>query len=60
MSLVKAAAEGDVVPGVSDRHGSRYTPDVRIEHGSRAAMVRSHRIVRKNEDFPRLVSCYVL
>jgi hypothetical protein len=60
MSLMKAAAEEDGVPGVSDRHGSRYTLDVRIERGSRAATVRSHWIMRKNEYFPRLVSCYVL
>jgi hypothetical protein len=58
-NLQKAAADGDVVPGVSDRHGSRYTLDIRIEYGSRTAMVRSHWIVRRNEDFPRLVSCYV-
>ena len=34
--------------------------DVTARHGDREALVRSAWIIRQDEEFPRLVSCYVL
>lgn len=58
--LLGAALTEAASVGQSDRYGSRYTPDLRVERGRKAATVRSHWIVRRNEDFPRLVTCYVV
>jgi hypothetical protein len=59
-ALLGAARTNDAVAGKSDRHGTRYTVDVQVEHRGRKASVRSHWIIRRNETAPRLVSCYVL
>jgi hypothetical protein len=44
----------------SDEYGCRYSVDMVVSWGSRAALVRSAWIIKTGEDFPRLVSCYVL
>lgn len=60
-TVLLEAAVGDAASvGQSDRYGTRYTLDLQVEHGRKAATVRSHWIVRRNEDFPRLVTCYVV
>lgn len=44
----------------ADKYGCRYSLDVVAISGSREALVRSAWIIKTGEDFPRLVSCYVL
>lgn len=44
----------------ADKYGSRYSLDTIVNLGSREALVRSAWIIKTDEDFPRLVSCYVL
>ena len=44
----------------ADKYGCRYTFDTVVTLGSREALVRSAWIIKTGEDFPRLVSCYVL
>ena len=58
--LLKAAREVDCQGGWRDEHGQRYTVDFMVSYGGRAARLRSAWNVRLDEDFPRLVSCYVL
>lgn len=59
-ALVRAAATEEASGAQSDRHGTRYTFDLQVRHGARTAVVRCHWIVRRNEDAPRLVTCYVV
>lgn len=43
-----------------DIYGKRYVIDFTMKRLIRTAKVRSSWIIRTNEDFPRLTSCYVL
>ena len=47
-------------PGKCDEHGQRYLVDFTATFGGKSARLRSAWNVRPGEDFPRLVSCYVL
>jgi hypothetical protein len=58
--LLAAATVEEVVAGESDRHGTRYTFDLEVKHGTRTATVRCHWIVRRSEEVPRLTTCYVV
>ena len=54
-ALLEAAVSVDATESESDRHGVRYVIDFKwIE-----VLIRSIWMVRENEDFPRLVSCYI-
>jgi hypothetical protein len=59
-ALLTAASSEDAVPGDADEFGQRYVLDFGMEGPAGQATVRSAWIVRTGEDFPRLVSCYVL
>lgn len=41
-------------------HGQRYVLDFTVTRGAKSALVRSVWNVRPSEDFPRLVTCYVI
>jgi hypothetical protein len=58
--LLKAARELPCEIGPRSVYGQRYTIDCTVSRNERTARLRSAWIVRGNEDFPRLVSCYVL
>ena len=58
--LLKAAREMTCEPGKRDEHGQRYLVDFTATFGGKSARLRSAWNVRTGEDFPRLVSCYVL
>lgn len=58
--LSAAAANNEVSLTGADKYGCRYSLDALVTWGSREALVRSAWIVKAGEDFPRLVSCYVL
>jgi hypothetical protein len=44
----------------ADEHGVRYIADLELAVENHSALVRTAWIVRKDEDFPRLLTCYVL
>ncbi|MBM3884041.1 MAG: hypothetical protein FJ387_30775 [Verrucomicrobia bacterium] len=46
--------------GANDRFGRRYAVDFRWEREGNIAEVRTTWIIRADEEFPRLTSCYVL
>jgi hypothetical protein len=48
------------IAGPIDRFGRRYAVDFRWEREGRTAAIRTTWIIRADEDFPRLTSCYVL
>jgi Domain of unknown function (DUF6883) len=47
-------------PGENDDYGRRFGLDLPVTGPAGTARVRSGWIVLKTEDFPRLVTCYVL
>ncbi|WP_353259206.1 DUF6883 domain-containing protein [Prochlorothrix hollandica] len=46
--------------GRCDHHGQRYSLDFPLTRQGNTAVIRSCWIVRPNEDFPRLTTCYIL
>jgi hypothetical protein len=59
-ALEAAVREYDAVPGQLNQYGQRYIIDFLMTRLEQQALVRSVWIVRDDEDFPRLVTCYVL
>lgn len=55
-----AAVNNEVSMTSADKYGCRYSFDSAVAWNSREAIVRSAWIIKTGEDFPRLVSCYVL
>src|SRR5258708_765888 len=55
-----AARELECIVGKRDERGQRYLVDLTAQFAGKSARLRSAWIVRPAEDFPRLVSCYVL
>ncbi len=58
--LLVAVLGEDCKPGLVTNFGRRYSVDLTLRRGNREARIRSAWIVRANEEFPRLVSCYVI
>ena len=58
--LMEAAREQDCQLGKKTPYGQRYVLDFGLRRGQKAARLRSVWNVRPGEDFPRLVTCYVL
>lgn len=58
--LLAAVREEDCQPGRRTEFGQRYTVDLTLRRGGHEARIRSAWIVRADENFPRLVSCYVV
>lgn len=44
----------------SNQYGDLYVVDIEVENPPKKALVRTSWIVRFDEDFPRLTSCYVI
>ena len=58
--LLSAASGVDANEGEGDEYGRRYILDFECERHQSRIIVRSGWIVRRGEDFPRLITCYVL
>jgi hypothetical protein len=58
--LVVAAREGNCQLGRKTAHGQRYILDFTVDRQGARARLRSVWNVRPSEDFPPLVTCYVL
>jgi hypothetical protein len=58
-ALLRAAAHGHVTPGREDDYGIRYLLDFAVAGPAGTGVVRSHWIVRHDEEFPRFISCHV-
>ncbi len=58
--LLAAAVVNDAETVDADEYGQRYQMDVMINGPANVGWVRTAWIVRADEDFPRLTSCYVL
>lgn len=58
--LLDAALRDLAKKAEEDEFGQRYVLDFQCERNDTQAMIRSGWIVRRGEDFPRLITCYVL
>lgn len=58
--LLSVARTVECSPGRKTIHGQRYVLDFTLARGDKSARVRSAWNVRPDEDFPRLITCYVL
>lgn len=59
-ALLIAASRYEATPTESTEYGQLYVLDFLMSGPAGQAMVRSSWIIRQEEDFPRLTSCYVL
>jgi hypothetical protein len=57
--LLEALAHLEAVQGELDFYGQRYVVDCKIVTDAGEATVRTAWIIRRNEEFPRLTTCYV-
>jgi hypothetical protein len=60
VELLRAAYDEDAFQGKKDEFGQRYVINFELVGSVGKARVRSSWIVLTGENFPRLVSCYVL
>ena len=59
-AVEQAAVTGEALEGKLDRYGLRFVIDFGLTGPAGAATIRSAWIVRNDEDFPRLVTCFIL
>lgn len=59
-ALLNSACSDGAIQGELDGYGQRYVVDFLMSTAAGQAAIRSAWIVRRGEDFPRLLSCYVL
>ncbi len=58
--ILRAAATEDALRTVVDKYGQRYVVDFDAQGPGGQGRIRSAWIVLAGEDFPRLVSCFVM
>jgi hypothetical protein len=58
--ILDAVRRCDATIGESDEYGQRYIWDFECAKDQRKAIIRTAWIVRASENFPRLITCYVL
>lgn len=58
--LLEAAQAEEAVHQRTDVYGKRYTLDFEVTGPAARATVRSAWIIRHGENYPRLITCYVL
>lgn len=59
-ALRQALATQDAIPVSRNSYGQQYRLDFEMTRLDKQAMIRSIWIVRDNENFARLVTCYIL
>jgi len=59
-AILQAAIEQDATQTEIDEYGVRFILDFELFANEHRAFVRTGWIIRKNEAFPRLTTCYVL
>jgi hypothetical protein len=60
LALLQAIQERDAVVDKNNQYGQKYVVDFPMVRGEKTAIIHSVWIIRYSEDFPRLITCYVL
>ncbi|MBE9202496.1 hypothetical protein IQ218_02190 [Synechocystis salina LEGE 06099] len=58
-SLAQAVLTYEATPDKVNQYGQKYVIDFSMTHQNKTAIIHSVWIVREDENFPRLVTCYV-
>ncbi len=58
-AILKAVPDGECIIGELDFYGQRYRVDCKIKTETGEAVVRTAWIVRRDENFPRMTTCFV-
>jgi hypothetical protein len=58
-ALRQALQTEDALPTQRNSYGQKYQIDFEMTREGKSAMIRSIWIVRQNEGFPRLITCYI-
>ena len=58
-AIIEKLPESEATLGREDQYGKRYTVDIKVRNLDKEAVVRTGWIIRKDESFPRLTTCYV-
>jgi hypothetical protein len=58
-AILKGLKRNDAVSGIQDQYGKRYTVDIKIRNLDLEAMIRTAWIIKTDENFPRLITCYI-
>ncbi|MEM8643169.1 MAG: DUF6883 domain-containing protein [Cyanobacteria bacterium P01_D01_bin.44] len=59
-ALLGAVQTCEAIPDKRNRYGQKYIVDFLMTRLDKETMIRSIWIVRDDENFPRLVTCYIL
>lgn len=59
-AILAAVLESEADLDEEDQYGQRFTVDFVISRDAGKATIRTSWIIRQDEDYPRLVTCYVL
>ncbi|MGH2416056.1 MAG: DUF6883 domain-containing protein, partial [Microcystaceae cyanobacterium] len=59
-ALLDAVKISDAISDRRNQYGQKYIIDFSMIHKKQSALIHSVWIVRDSENFPRLVTCYVL
>ncbi len=59
MIIFEALKTNDAVETFSDIYGIRYTVDITYSRKDKQAVIRTMWIIKTNENFPRLTTCYI-
>jgi hypothetical protein len=60
LALQRSISTDDILLVAQTLYGRKYRIDFEMTRAEKQAIIRSVWIVRQNEDFPRLVTCYIL
>lgn len=59
-ALLEAVQRYDAIVGKSNLQGQKYVIEFPMTRMNQTATIRTGWIIRHNEDFPRLVTCYIV
>ncbi|MDT9187655.1 MAG: hypothetical protein P5681_07530 [Limnospira sp. PMC 894.15] len=59
VALRQALKAEEAIPTQYNIYGQKYQLDFEMTRESKSAIIRSIWMVRQNEDFPRLITCYI-
>jgi len=57
--ILTSIRENEAEKGVEDEFGARYTVQIRVEKNNREIRITTSWIIKIEEDFPRLTTCYI-
>jgi hypothetical protein len=58
-AILEGLARNEALSGIQDQYGKRFTIDIKIRNLDKEAMIRTAWIIKKGENFPRLITCYI-